>query len=526
MITQPLERCITVGAVTSDHQPEQDVPQHGATVLRRNQRWWRRQTIRDLKREAEDRTLYDEWDARDNKQARLPDSETVHLGGLVLTEAFTPSTISNLYDSLRELASDPRKADELLRMLDQSRQSQGSSGRWRSLGMIRGPGQFTGMSGRHDPTLPENVSVVWLHLDLTLPSTAMLVATFTFTDDAADLSEILRTDFVTRLGPTRVTVVGPLGRIRSKMPWARPRLFHTSTDIMQASGLKAEACEQRMVDRETECGEWLFARFPGLFATASADSRPVIRILLTDELAPFTEPRVGPMGIIDLDDQSRPFRCPDEPGWWLIDGSRQRRQNQFRMTLAARRKDAARTPGGGEAGDTNWWLVQRVGRDQPTLAARLALRALLAVYAGQVADLRDRNRGRRHFRHPVRDARAFDGYLLGDGLDASSVTSDIAVLSTDLTLFRWSMPEYTQHVAESESNDSEEERNDLAPALLALLSSAAERLASDTEDTTRNLRASAELQQAIANTRLQRSVLILAILAIVIAVIGLLLMGG
>jgi hypothetical protein len=49
----------------------------------------------------------------------------------------------------------------------------------------------------------------------------------------------------------------------------------------------------------------------------------------------------------------------------------------------------------------------------------------------------------------------------------------------------------------------------------------ARRLAEDTEAATRNIRASAELRQTIANTALQRRVLALAFFATAVAVISL-----
>jgi hypothetical protein len=48
----------------------------------------------------------------------------------------------------------------------------------------------------------------------------------------------------------------------------------------------------------------------------------------------------------------------------------------------------------------------------------------------------------------------------------------------------------------------------------------AKQLAQDSAATTANVRASAELRQAISNTRLQRQVLALAVIAIIVSVLG------
>src|ERR1700683_906360 len=70
----------------------------------RSQRWAKRPSIRSLRREAGQRhDVFDDWDVRANDASRLPPAETVSLGGLVLAEAFTPSTVSRLYRALRTL---------------------------------------------------------------------------------------------------------------------------------------------------------------------------------------------------------------------------------------------------------------------------------------------------------------------------------------------------------------------------------------------------------------------------------------
>lgn len=80
------------------------VTQEGVAERRK---WHQRPTIRTLKRRAlEEREFAENWDCRDNDETRLPANEAVHLGGLVLTEAFTPSSVSALYKALEELPID------------------------------------------------------------------------------------------------------------------------------------------------------------------------------------------------------------------------------------------------------------------------------------------------------------------------------------------------------------------------------------------------------------------------------------
>jgi hypothetical protein len=64
---------------------------------------------------------------------------------------------------------------------------------------------------------------------------------------------------------------------------------------------------------------------------------------------------------------------------------------------------------------------------------------------------------------------------------------------------------------------------EFVPGLNSALRERAARLAADTENTTGNIRSSAELRQAIANTLLQRTVVFFSVVAVVVAVIGLVL---
>ena len=127
--------------------------------------WWQRPTIRALKREAQERGDYlDQQDQRDNAATRLPAGESVHLGGLVLAEAFGPSTVSALYDTIRRWSgSNNRGRDEWIAELDRSRI--GRSGGWSNLGIVRRRGDniFTIFDdASEDSELPASVMAVWV----------------------------------------------------------------------------------------------------------------------------------------------------------------------------------------------------------------------------------------------------------------------------------------------------------------------------------------------------------------------------
>jgi len=244
-------------------------------------------------------------------------------------------------------------------------------------------------------------------------------------------------------------------------------------------------------------------------------------MFFTEEQIPYEERHawLRPVGL----DFARPlWRSTELEGWWLSEDRWPSRDGRHVMTLAAKRADAAEEPSEGVSGESNWYLTQRFGSDQAPLAARHAMTALLALYAKRLGDLRDTAGVKRFPRRPVREGRDLDSYLIRDGLDAATVTSDLELLTRDLTYFRWGVPEFTEHLEDTPKTSSTRKPREYLPSLCAELREQAARLARDTTTTTANIKASAELRQAIANTTLQRFILVLSVAATIIAVISLL----
>jgi hypothetical protein len=192
------------------------------------------------------------------------------------------------------------------------------------------------------------------------------------------------------------------------------------------------------------------------------------------------------------------------------------------MTVAAKRSDVGDEDVQDRRGQSNWSLTQRFNDEQTTLIARLSLRALLDLYSRRLARLRDDAGTRQRFRRPVRDARRLDTFLLTDGLDAATVAPDVIGLTSDQVSFRWNVPEYDEDLTPLQPGGRNLEPSKLVPDLADGLRRQAERLGADAAATDANLRASAELRQAVANTRLQRTVVLVSIAALVVALISLL----
>lgn len=523
-------------------------------------RWRDRPSVRRLRKDGDLTTEVDvvkEWDVRHNEETRLSPDEAVHLGGVVLAEVFTPSTVTNLYRAVEQMPGrDEQRKRELISRIETRRHGSGVGG-WENLGYVRPPGKPILGDGFTDPDLPEGVDAVWMHLHYPVPSVAVLVATFTLSETSANLSPILRADYRTQARDRKLHVYGRLSRVRAKLPWARPRLYQTGYSIYGVEQQKREACEEVTGKFESECWYWLTKHFSGRFATEEIRSRPATRILLTKISRPFVE-RSRPVAIVGLDRAWDAWSCSEVPGWmlnfknWPLDERR-----RFGVLAAARRSDVAKEDQHGHAETSAWYLTQKFHDYHSGLMVRWTLMCLLSVYADRLGGLRDRAATRRRFDGSIRKARDLDNFLLGDGLDASTVASEMRNFAASLEQFRYGVVEYEQvdghpageatagegkkrsrgleilpkflvrKVARSDTSTASSSRpsqvrSGLSPTLHEMLNEQAAQLLNDMSAVTDNIRASAELRQAIANTRLQRVVVLLAIIATTASVVGVL----
>ena len=373
-----------------------------------------------------------------------------------------------------------------------------------------------------DYSIPEGVEQIWLHLNYSLPSLTMLLATFTITDTDGDLSDLLRRNYPSERFETRIHVPGRLGGLRGRLPWSRPREYRVRSRLRSADDNKAHAANGVIGTYEQACLAWLSRYFPGRFSLEERDRRPVVRLLATENQAPFRgEPRwLLPAG---LGRWLHIWRSPEYPDWAFDLSSSSLPHiapRPYVATAAMARCNAIANRGEGGASPSNRQVALSFHELHSTLVVRWTQACLLESLTDRLGELRDRSATRRRLRRPVRQARELDGYLLGEGLDVATITQDILRLAEDVETFSWGFPEYHEdtsgHPPGVVGSDST-----LGENLRQMLIVLAERLAADTGRTTRNVIASAQLRQAISNTRLQRTVLALSLIALVVAVIGL-----
>jgi hypothetical protein len=449
----------------------------------------------------------------------LPDGEAVHLAALTLAEAFTPSTASALYAAVQALpVSRPEVATERVEWLMQRRT--GTGGGWRSLGWVtRREGRFVGGDNFVDDALPTGVDTAVLTVHTPTPSVAIVLVTFAFTDDAADVSPLLRTDFATALDDLHVRIPGRLGRLRQHIAWSRPARPSTSWNVRHAGQMKEAAFRDLLVERESACWEWFARRFPGgRFGREPLAKRPIARVLLTREETPLVT-RARWFEAVGLAYTADTWRSTAPAGWTLSFRDRWPEASGPRLTVGAKRDDAAIDLHRDRA-TTNAALVHGFHEYQGALVAYWTANCLLALYSDRVAELRDRAPTRAT--RPVRQARELAAYLIGDGLDAATVASDLAAAAADERFFGYHLPTYTEFVdLLPDGVRKRSEPADLREGLRTAIETRVARLTTDSLATTANVRAWAELRQAVANTRLQRLIVGLAVLSLVIAAIGL-----
>jgi hypothetical protein len=479
--------------------------------------WRARPTVRQQLREAcESDDFWVERDARLNDETRLPDDQRVGCVGLMLVEAVTPSTLAMFKRRRAELPI-KRDTEDGSRTQDASRTRGGS---WTNLGLLRRPGEFILHSSRagHDPSLPEFVTGVHIGLHQVGASVGMLVATFVFSDDAGDLSQLMRADYATSNINIRVSARG-VGRFTRRLPWARP-LIGIGYRIVDASDAKSRAVDVQLEEWRATCRQWLTRTLPGRFALEPGDAMPSVTMLVTDGVTPYDEsaPQLRPLGL--QGPRFGVWTSPEERGW---SGSLERMAGErHSKTLWAARRDelpGSRDSNTDEDARRNWIVGYRFHEAHARLFSLWGLWRLLHVYESSLATYRDSAAvGARRRARPIKQARALDRLLTTDGMDAATVCHDITQELEDVRYLRHAAPEYI------ETHDwlPQKPPPQLLDGLHRNLQYLAQRLPQRFEVVLANARASAELRQAMSNTRLQRWILPVSAVALIIAIYGLL----
>jgi len=459
-------------------------------------------------------------DAAMNERLRLPAEEEVHLGGILMAEAFTPSTIRRLKEAIRALppgVTDEKRTELLARLEVFRRPSFGTGSSAIGYAIPRTTGLGPSF---YDQAVPKGVDAIWLRMYAVMPALTVVVATFTFDEASGNLTPLLRADYSTGRHNIRLKVPGRAGKLRAWYPFGRPRLRGHSESLSTADGERRRACEDFIRSRQKDCADWLAMRFPGCFSEVDdVMKRPAVRMFLTRDEAPFSDEQSW-REVIGLWPSFDRWDSTEQAGWsFRID---ELQPGPAALVIAgARRTDAAHPPGGDDPGTSSWFLTQRFHDHQGELFARWASACLVDSYTDRLAGLRDEiaKRGRRR---PVREAEVLDSYLMTNGLDSDAVVSDVLHATEDLGRFAWGFPKYVQHDAAADGDSgADEDARLFARGLGKWMRSQATRLQTDSKVAVPSVIASAGLRQAVMNTKLQRVAVGVALVAAVIAVVSL-----
>jgi hypothetical protein len=146
--------------------------------------------------------------------------------------------------------------------------------------------------------------------------------------------------------------------------------------------------------------------------------------------------------------------------------------------------------------------------------SKWAVDELINTYSQSLADIRDRAAKRNR---PVESAESLSRYLIKDGLDISTVAAEIPQYLALVRPPEFVQPSYRLRADHADGLPSEV----MSSALWVVIKERAESLQRDYNSTVSTVASYAQLRQSTTNTVLQRWVMALTILAIFLAVGGL-----
>jgi hypothetical protein len=195
---------------------------------------------------------------------------------------------------------------------------------------------------------------------------------------------------------------------------------------------------------------------------------------------------------------------------------------ELRILAACRRDDAGSPTGSaGAEDDSKWRLTQEFDQSMASLIALWSSSRLVASYTHKMAGFRDGAADRR-FRRPVVEVKRLDQYLMRDGLDATTVVADLAQIASNRRLWSRNIPNFNADLlAIPERHREAAARKSLIEEMMELIAAQAEQIVCDTTSVTTNISASANLRQVLSNTRLQRTVFVVTLAALVVSIVAL-----
>ncbi|WP_143116044.1 hypothetical protein [Lentzea xinjiangensis] len=464
-----------------------------------------------------------EIDAEMNNRFMPPPDESLHLASFTLIEAYTPTTVYRLSESLNKLQNRLGGAPTpAIEHLERSR-NLGLAGGWVNIDLIRRPGKWVHPSGYIDPTLPEGISAATTTIVTATPSLTILVCTFILEEEEGNLTKPLLETHQTEYGKVNVFVEGALGSLRSKIPWARPRRFSTTRNTKMVWQLKKEETDAIFERYEAPCSEWFESRFPGRFSEELLESRPKARLIVTRKEKPISTGGLTWTTAAGINSHWDLWASTSPEGW-TANVDRFRNQNSVLTFSGVRAVLGELTSGPDDERESKWTISQGFHEEFAQLISIWGVSQLLDVYMRHLSHLRDTVAARKQRFRPVAQARKLDNYIMRDGIDLSMIAEEVKTHSDALSVHRYTS---TRFIRADDSRGPNHPPSpgaasqDLSSSILSAISDRADQLVTSSRAATTGITASAELRQSISNARLQRSTLTITLVALAVAVASL-----
>ena len=507
------------GSQRSSERPVTDGEEHQAEDHQSSDRWsirqwgpvrrwtWYRQMQRVYSGEPAGQR---ERDIKENERSRLPESESIAVPAVWVVELYTPSTISGLLTGVAKLGWEYGRSrdDSLVEWMGNVRQ--GRHAGWTSLGLVSRPDRRDSMAERL-ALLPAGVEAALpVLISLTSSLTALVIA-FVMTDEGASvLDGPLHAEYHTQSGRDR------LFRWWHVIPYVlwdgpiRAGRHIYSPDLRRRKELRAI-----LGGLELSCSAWVAERMPGAFCRGTnGDKLPTVALLVTEAAAPLTQETHQPwaFGALSLNRDYAAWESEEWPGARLVLPELSGGED-WRLTFACRRHDAFQDNRGYYEPESNWTIAQRADDYVRGLASRWAISCLLDLFQERVSALRDRSATRRLFR-PVRDLKTLRSLTQSQLYDVMTSTQEIAE-------FVKADRGYGHDVLEMRYVHSKGDKP--LELLQELKSSQASRSQLVQQDVTllqSTLSIVSDITQTISNIRIQRVLVILAVVSIIVAFIA------
>jgi len=480
------------------------------------QRWqvlWRHLPyieLRDARRRAlayakQSERFFARHDPADNASTRLPAGEQARMPVIWLAELFTPTTLPNLIDGVRELTSRqsgmrPQADDDPVEWITSTRR--GGGGAWRSLPSVRPAGSPFPVNEIVDQ-VPAGIAYIQLSLHALTSTVTALTAELGLEDDQAQgLEGILNQEFATRAEML-------------------PNRGHT---ILRVENQKATAVEEWRTSFRQEAADWLATRFPGSFHRLASGQLPSVELLLPGQHRPW-EPDAssgtpGWARMLDLSGSHGYWQCATIPSLRLKErrDSGLRPSQRHRLVLAGPEHEFIADPADGSGGNRSLpEAIYLLGLSVTELLARWSLTALIRELEEQLAGLQDVADQASRSRSP-RALADTQRQLLQTGIDSRIVVNDIVRYAQDP---RWKhgVLDFAE-IAPPALQGRAEPTASLVESLRQGQITDGQRVSQLETDLREVLSTSAELTSASENLRLQRMVVWLTVIAVIASVVA------